>query len=167
MLSIRKAVPEDFPVIMDIYGIAQEYMIRSGNATQWGRSFPPEELIREDIRKGICHVICDDEGIHGVFAVCTGEEPTYQVIENGSWLNDEPYITGHRLAGDGKVHGLFSAAADYMKSLIDNVRVDTHENNKTMQHLIEKEGFVRCGIVYMADGSPRIAYQWEKRRCAE
>ena len=28
-----------------------------------------------------------------------------------------------------------------------------------MQHLIERSGFTRCGIVYMEDGSPRIAYQ--------
>jgi len=162
MLVIRKAVPEDLPRIMEIYAIAQEYMIRSGNPTQWGRTFPPEELIRKDIRDGICHLICDGDTVHGVFAVCEGIEPAYQEICDGAWLNDEPYITGHRLAGDGKARGLFAAAAKLMKSLAYNVRVDTHENNRTMQHLIEKEGFTRCGIIHLADGSPRIAYQWSK-----
>lgn len=28
-----------------------------------------------------------------------------------------------------------------------------------MQHKIEKNGFTRCGIIYITDGSPRIAYQ--------
>ena len=28
-----------------------------------------------------------------------------------------------------------------------------------MQHLIEKNGFQRCGIIYVEDGSPRIAYE--------
>lgn len=28
-----------------------------------------------------------------------------------------------------------------------------------MQHLLEKYGFVRCGIIYLPDGAPRIAYQ--------
>ena len=28
-----------------------------------------------------------------------------------------------------------------------------------MQHLIEKNGFKRCGIIHIADGSPRIAYE--------
>ena len=28
-----------------------------------------------------------------------------------------------------------------------------------MQHVLEKNGFVPCGIIYVEDGSPRIAYQ--------
>ena len=28
-----------------------------------------------------------------------------------------------------------------------------------MQHILEKNGFVSCGTIYVADGSPRIAYQ--------
>ena len=28
-----------------------------------------------------------------------------------------------------------------------------------MQHILEKQGFVRCGIIYVANGTPRIAYQ--------
>ena len=28
-----------------------------------------------------------------------------------------------------------------------------------MQHLLEKNGFARCGIIHVADGSSRIAYQ--------
>lgn len=27
---------------------------------------------------------------------------------------------------------------------------------------IRKAGFVRCGIIRLDDGSPRIAYHWEK-----
>lgn len=39
------------------------------------------------------------------------------------------------------------------------MRIDTHENNKVMQHLIKKNGFQECGIIYVEDGSPRIAYE--------
>ena len=28
-----------------------------------------------------------------------------------------------------------------------------------MQHVLESNGFTRCGIIHVADGSPRIAYQ--------
>ena len=52
-------------------------------------------------------MIYDETGIHGVFALFDGAEPTYAHIEEGEWLNDEPYVTIHRLAGDGRVHGLF------------------------------------------------------------
>lgn len=48
---------------------------------------------------------------------------------------------------------------DYCKAQIPHLRIDTHEDNKVMQHVLEKYGFVRCGIVYVSDGSPRIAYE--------
>lgn len=41
-----------------------------------------------------------------------------------------------------------------------NLRIDTHEENKVMRHLIEKSGFAECGIIRVEDGSPRIAYQY-------
>ena len=28
-----------------------------------------------------------------------------------------------------------------------------------MQHLLEKHGFSYCGIIYLANGDPRLAYQ--------
>ena len=28
-----------------------------------------------------------------------------------------------------------------------------------MQHLFEKNGFKKCGIIYLEDGSERLAYQ--------
>ena len=37
--------------------------------------------------------------------------------------------------------------------------VDDGRYNKVMQHLLESEGFTRCGIIHMEDGTPRIAYQ--------
>ena len=52
---------------------------------------------------------------------------------------------------------------DYCKEDFDNLRIDTHDDNKKMQHLIEKNGFIRCGIIYVYDGSPRIAYQYIKK----
>ena len=41
----------------------------------------------------------------------------------------------------------------------DSLRADTHADNKIMQHILEKNGFARCGIIHVADGTPRIAYQ--------
>ena len=160
MLNIKDAVDADFKRIMEIYKHAQDYMIRSGNPKQWGHFYPAPDLIKSDIAQNACKVIYDETGIHGVFALFEGKDPTYEYIEKGSWLNDEPYLTIHRIAGDGKVHGLFRCAADYCKSILQNVRVDTHADNLIMQKLIEKSGFVKCGTIYISDGSPRIAYHW-------
>lgn len=74
---------------------------QTGNPTQWGRSYPSPELIRSDIAQGICRVLSDEAGIHGVFALLDTPEPTYSRIE-GAWRNDAPYLTIHRLAGDGR-----------------------------------------------------------------
>ena len=40
-----------------------------------------------------------------------------------------------------------------------NLRIDTHEKNIPMQGCLAKNGFARCGIIYLEDGDPRIAYQ--------
>ena len=160
MLNIKKATAADFEQIMKIYKHAQDYMAQNGNPTQWGHSYPNAELVQSDIRQNACRVIYNESGIHGVFALFAGAEPTYAHIENGDWLNDEPYITIHRLAGDGQVHGLFQCIVSYCKSISRNIRVDTHENNRTMRSLIEKSGFTKCGIIRVKDGTPRIAYQW-------
>ena len=160
MLQLRNATENDLEKIMKIYKYAQDYMIRSGNPHQWGNSYPGEDLIRSDIQKNACKIIYDEHGIHGVFALFDGAEPTYARIENGRWPNDEPYLTIHRIAGDGQVHGLFEYTVEYCKSVASNIRIDTHADNVTMQRLIEKNGFTKCGTIYVRDGSPRIAYQW-------
>ena len=160
MLNIRDAQVTDLERIMEIYSYAQDYMIRNGNPTQWGHSYPDRTLILSDIGQNACKVIYDEGGIHGVFAMFKDAEPNYAHIEDGAWLNDEAYATIHRVAGDGQVHGLFRCAADHCKEQFRNIRIDTHAHNLTMQRLIEKNGFVRCGIIHVEDGTPRLAYQW-------
>lgn len=159
-MKIRKANPADHEKIMEIYRMAQDYMIASGNPKQWGHFYPPPDLIESDITSGVSYVLSDDEGIHATFAMFTDPEPTYTYIEGGKWLNDEPYITIHRVASDGKKHGIVRSVLDYAKSQSANIRIDTHVDNVTMQRQIEKSGFKKCGTIYLKDGSSRIAYHW-------
>ena len=159
-MEVAKAEMTDLDRIMEIYRSAQDFMIRSGNPGQWGHLYTAPELVRDDIGAGRCHVIRDETAVRGVFALFEGEEPTYRIIEDGAWLNDGPYVTIHRLAGDGQVHGVFRCAAEYCKRKYANIRIDTHAKNLVMQRQIEKNGFVRCGTIHVADGSPRLAYQW-------
>lgn len=161
-MYIRKAKIEDLTQIMDIYRKAQDFMIESGNPNQWGHHYPDEDLIKVDINEEVCYLICDDECPHGVFALLKGDEPTYQYIEDGKWLNEEEYVTIHRIASDGIMHGIFNCAIEYCKGISNNIRIDTHYNNEIMQRQIEKNGFQKCGTIYVRDNSPRIAYQWCK-----
>ena len=98
---IRTAQPRDLARILEIYDYARGFMERTGNASQWGKHFPPEELLREDIRAQRLFVIEEDGAVHGVFAFIIGDDPTYQTIEQGSWLAGGAYGTIHRIAGDG------------------------------------------------------------------
>ncbi len=161
-MYIRKAEIDDLEVIMRIYRTAQDFMIDNGNPNQWSHSYPTEELIKEDIAKGISYLVCGGDEPHGVFALFSGDEPTYQYIENGQWMNDDIYVTVHRIASDGEVHGIFNCVVKYCKEISRNIRIDTHKNNIIMQRLIEKNGFHECSTIYVADGTPRIAYQWTK-----
>ena len=156
---IRRARQTDFSRVCEIYAIARAFMAKTGNATQWGDSFPPEELLREDIRLGRLYVVEEAGNVHGAFAFLLGQDPTYQVIEDGTWKSAVPYGTLHRVASDGAVHGLFGQMVDYAWSVIPHLRIDTHENNAVMRHLVEKHGFQRCGVIYLEDGAPRIAFE--------
>lgn len=162
-MQIRLAKEADLPQIRTIYDAAKSYMDASGNPNQWGAGYPPEEYLREDIFLSRLYVCEEEDILHGVFLFAVTDDPTYHYIE-GAWLNDEPYGVIHRIASDGVKKGIFRMVEEFCKEKmaeqnVTNLRIDTHEDNKTMQHLVEKCGFERCGIIYLANGSPRIAYQ--------
>ena len=157
MYQIRRAVWDDLPRILEIYAFAREFMAKTGNPNQWKKTNPPRETLEADIQAGRLYVV-EDGGIHEVFAYFTEPDPTYAYIEAGSWLEDSPYGTIHRVAGDGS-GGVFSAVMEFSVSRNPHVRIDTHADNKVMQHILQKNGFRRCGIIYLANGEPRIAYE--------
>ena len=100
-----------------------------------------------------------DGRIVAYFAFIPSPEPTYNYIEGGFWLNEAPYHVVHRIGSYQEVHGVFRAIMDWCFSKDPNIRIDTHRNNHRMLHLIEENGFVRCGIIITDDGTPRIAFQ--------
>ena len=157
---IRNAVPDDMPVILEIYRHARAFMAANGNPTQWGNEHPHEDVLWDDIEKQQLFVAVKEAEIHGVFALIGGKDPTYDYMEGGSWRSVLPYETIHRIASAGREKGVFEAAINFGKSRIAHLRIDTHENNKVMQHLCEKHGFHRRGIIYVRDKCPRIAYDW-------
>ena len=162
-MVITHAKTEDLPDILMTYAWAREFMKRTGNPNQWKDTNPTRETVEEDIREGRNYVIRENGELVGVFACIPGVDPTYLRIEDGQWLNDGPYVTIHRIAGNGKARGVLEAAVRFASSLAENIRIDTHEDNKVMQHLLKKNGFTRCGIIHLLNGDPRIAYQKETK----
>lgn len=162
MYKIRKAEEKDLARIREIYAIARKFMRDHGNLSQWEGEDAPELLLEGDIKKGWLYVLEDTE-IRAAFAFIIGEDPVYKVIENGEWISDVEYGAVHRVASDGTVHNVLGKIMDYCKGQISHLRIDTHEKNSVMQHVIEKAGFTSRGIIYVPDGSPRIAYEWIKK----
>ena len=152
---IRPATQADMAEILDIYAQARRFMAENGNPTQWGQHHPARQILKKDILLNRLYVVEDGERLCGVFMFQVGDDPTYAHIE-GSWRSTAPYGVIHRIAGVGG--GVFPAALEYCSSIIWHLRIDTHADNKPMQHVVEKSGFSRRGIIYVADGTPRIAY---------
>ena len=156
--SIRIARREDLPEILRIYAYARSFMAANGNPNQWGKTNPPRETLEADIEEEKLYVALREGRISGVFLFYIGEDPTYRKIYDGTWLSEVPYGTIHRIASMGG-GGLFTACVEFCLQKCRHLRIDTHEDNHIMQHVVEKAGFQRRGIIYIADGTPRIAYE--------
>ena len=157
-MKIRPAAQADLAKIEEIYAGARQFMCENGNPTQWNDGYPRRELLEEDIRLGRLYVTEQGENICGVFMFVLGDDPTYSYMEGGTWRSDMPYGTIHRIASDGS-GGILRTAVEFCKTKINHIRIDTHHDNIVMQKAVAKLGFERSGIIHLANGSPRIAYE--------
>ena len=160
-MNIRKATANDVREILTIYDDARIYMRENGNRAQWTGSYPSESTVRDDIANDTLYVCVEGDTILGVFFFRIGDDPTYLQIYEGQWQNDAPYGVIHRIAVSKNSHGKGVAAFcfAYCYALCGNLKIDTHRDNLPMQRALQKNGFVQCGIIYLASGDARIAYQ--------
>lgn len=158
-MLIRKAEYDELPVIMKIYEKARIMMRSNGNLTQWVNGYPSEEVLARDIADGSLYVCIKNDTIVGVFALIMGGEPTYQKII-GAWNSDMEYGTIHRVASDGSTKGVARSCFDFCRERCRYLRIDTHRDNKPMQAAVRNYGFKECGIIFLKDGSERIAFDY-------
>lgn len=157
-MNIRPAQPGDLPALLEIFAHARAFMAQTGNPTQWPATYPGAELMQQQIARGVCYVLEGNARPEATFCYIPGPEPTYAEIYDGGWPDDAPYATIHRMASAGRVHGAAAICFAWCAARGLPLRADTHADNKVMQHLLEKNGFVRCGNITLADGTSRIAY---------
>jgi hypothetical protein len=158
--QIRPAAEADIPAILDVMAAAKGIMRASGNAHQWAEGYPGPEHIRADIARDGAFVLEEAGAVAGYFAFLASPEPTYARIYAGAWLEDTlPYLVIHRIASLPDVHGVFAALVGYASAACGNIRIDTHRDNRIMQHNLLKHGFSYCGIIYLLNGDERLAYQ--------
>ncbi len=156
-MNIRKTEKNDLPAVMALYAHARGFMAANGNPTQWGSSYPAEALLRQDIAEGCSYVAEDEDGLQAVFVFKPGPDLTYARID-GAWRSNEPYCVIHRVASYGG-RGAASRVIDWCASQCAHLRIDTHRDNLPMQRVVTKNGFSYCGVIWVEDGSERLAYE--------
>ena len=155
IMNIRLATALDADRIFEIYEYARAYMKAHGNPHQWGDDRPEKSITKDDIKNQRCYVMEDDGNIFACFVFTIGFEKEYEV----RFPSKVEYGVIHRVASDGSKRGIVELIVDFAKGKVNLLRIDTHEDNKTMQNCIERQNFKRLGIIYLEDKSPRILYE--------
>lgn len=155
--SIRPASFQDFEKVQELYARARAFMQSTGNPDQWGEVYPPRTLIEQNIAQEKLYLITEQGSIHGVFYFAVEEDPTYARIYDGAWHADKPYGVIHRIAGDG-FGGVVRAAVEFALTKIPYLRMDTYRDNQVMQHVLKKNGFRECGVIYVEEDFSMIAF---------
>ena len=153
---------EDIPLYMQILDQGRRFQ-RAQGFVQWPDGCPRQELVEEDIRNGDGYAILADGELAGYFCLCFDGDPAYPAIV-GAWRYEESYAVVHRIAisdafrGQGLSGEVFHLIGELAKVRgVHVLRIDTHEDNLRMRHLVQKNGFAYCGTVIQSDGL-RLAF---------
>ncbi|NLY09556.1 MAG: noncanonical pyrimidine nucleotidase, YjjG family [Tissierellia bacterium] len=165
-MNFRLSTKDDLNIIIDIIDDARSLLKQNG-VDQWQDGYPTVESIIKDIEDGHSWIGLNEDVPVCTLSISFEGEPTYDVIENGSWITEElPYGVIHRLAvsnnclGKGYGQEAFLFAENLAKSKgINIMKVDTHENNSKMQELLQSLGYIYCGIIYVSYGAKRLAFE--------
>lgn len=166
MTAEYKLIPareRDFDRAMDILRSGRDFQRQQG-FLQWEDGFPDPDLIHRDIQSGHGYVVTSGGAIAAYLYLGFDGDPAYPAIR-GAWQYDEKYAVIHRIAIAPEFRGLGLASVTFR--LVEEfcrdrgvtlIRIDTHEDNKRMQHILAKNGFAYCGLVIQG-GSDRLAYE--------
>lgn len=166
-LNYRKAVIDDIDQVMVAVEDAREFLKEQGNG-QWQDGYPNRDDFIHDIKSGRLFVVLDDDSpdiIVGCVAFTYREEEYHHLYE-GKWLSEREYMVMHRVAVKKEYRSL-----GYGKKLFEvfikqatlegyrSLRIDTHEKNSVMRHIIESFGFIYCGKVILTPNKDRVVYE--------
>ncbi|VYT81407.1 GNAT family N-acetyltransferase [Clostridium tertium] len=166
-MNFRKTTEKDLDSVIKIIDEAKEFL-KINNIDQWQNGYPNKEVILRDIENDHSYVLDDNGEIIATTVLSFDGDKNYDVIYNGDWITDNKYGVIHRIAvsrdyanrGIGKK--IIESSEDIAKeNNIKSMRADTHKDNKTMQSLLLKNGYEYCGIIFVEDGTERLAFEKE------
>lgn len=166
--DFRRAEEADVSAIMAIILQAQETLRQQG-INQWQDQYPTAQSFMEDIQRGECWLCIYKEQVAGVLTISRTPDAAYSEID-GTWLQDMPWTTIHRFAVAKEFYG--TGAGNEMLAFAEaltlgygygSIRVDTHPENFRMQNVLQRNGFLPCGTVYLdlslPDRKARLAFE--------
>lgn len=152
MIDIRIAAETDFSAIMELIKQAKEYL-KGLNIDQWQDGYPNENIILKDIADRNGYVLTDSGTVTGYVCISFDGDENYSVIE-GQWRSEQPYAVIHRItiSDECKGKGLSALMFQFTETLckvkgIHSIKVDTHEKNTAMKHILAKNNYEYCGII--------------------
>ena len=164
-MEFRQAKISDLGQIVEIIELSKKYL-KETKVDQWQDGYPAKEDLRRDIESANSYVLTNKDEIIATTVISLEGESTYNSIFNGEWITNEEYIVMHRVAVHDKYKGkgIFKELIKEAESLalnkgIFSIKIDTHRDNISMQRALVKNNFKRCGIIYLGDGSERIAFE--------
>lgn len=160
-MTIEKATIDDLEQVEEIYKLARDYMRKSGNPRQWGNSYPDSSIILNDINNGELYSIKNGEKIEAVFVFYIGKEDAYS--ESLPWSRRSEYAVIHRVAKHPEAKNITKTIFSYVLSIHPYIRIDTHQDNKTMRDALLHFGFNKIGVVYYhrnGETTERIAFDY-------
>ena len=166
MVMIRAAAAADLDAALAIIAAARAYFKQAG-IDQWQDGYPDRAALLSDLADGSWYVAEENGTIVATFMAALENDLNYAVIQDGAWrTSGTPYAVLHRIAVAEacKGRGVAAQAVAFVAEAFAprgarSIRGDTHADNHSMRRMLEKAGFSLCGVIHLADGAPRVAFE--------
>ena len=133
---------------------------------QWQGIYPAVEDFVTDIQREECYLALINQKVVGMIVISSQEELNYQAMVSGHWQSQGPYTVIHRLAVSQSARGagIGRQLMNFAETITlarqrQIIRVDTHELNRGMLALLEASRYQTAGVIKVADGSLRLAFE--------
>ena len=158
-MELYKATEADLEELLGLYRRAADFMQENGlRQWRWGL-YPSEELIRDDVEKGLMYIQRLDGALAAAVSLFDGTgEPEYDAVSWTCGMNPGYF---HRLVVDPPMQGagIAGGVLDDVQQILrrsgcDCIRCDTGLKNTRAIRLYEKLGFRPCGHISWWEDSP-------------
>lgn len=161
-MYLRKAHIEDIEDVMRVFSQARLAQRRAG-FRQWEDGYPSIDVLKSDIDSAIGFILDDNGKTAGYIAIAAYDDEYNRHPE--LWDVGKDYAVFHRIALTDDYRGkklssiLFDLAESHaLRTGAAFVRIDTGLENKPMQHILSKRGYInlgRCDFIW----GERLAYE--------